>query len=105
VNDPEETKLLVRSASTSATPEAFLSDLVSAARAATPGTVVFSSLAQTVLWIFSTRAVSDVVPEDVLIDLAASTDSEQVIERLRQFAADRGLVGLARACVMTGPAV
>jgi hypothetical protein len=105
LNDPEQTRLLIRSASTSATPEAFLSDLVSAARGATPGSVVFSSLAQTVLWIFSTRVVSDVVPEDILINLAVSTDSDQVTARLREFAADRGLLGLVRACVMTGPAM
>lgn len=102
MSDPEKIKLLVRSAATSPTPEAFLSDLTSAARAAAPGSVVFSSLAQTVLWICSTRGVFDGVPEDVLIDLVATTDSEEVTERLRQFASDRGLAGLADACAMRG---
>jgi hypothetical protein len=95
---PSEFKQLLRTAALSPTPEHHLAELVRAACSTPVGRVEFSAVAQTILWVLTSREVED-CPEDVLVDLASTTDSTDVVGRLREFAAKKNLSGLANACV------
>lgn len=87
----QQVKRIIELASRSATPEVYLDELVKLALEAEGG-FPFSPLAQTILWIATTRPVpNSSVPVSVLAKLAADTDSEAVVERVRLLGEERGL--------------
>jgi hypothetical protein len=98
MSDTQKATLLLRSAAVSETPEDFLPKLVALARQESSDDVLFSSVAQTILWIVSTRTVVENLPLDVLVRLALHTDSSRVLARLRGYAVVAGLPSVVDAC-------